>query len=188
VLHPHRDTLVHDGALAVAAAPPAGWGTGPAVTGHPVTVRRTSDEPRARLVAARPASRSRRPRAVLTALALCGGLALTACGSNGAETGQDKAPSPTASVPPSSAAPEDLVPERPPTKKDGVVSIQGTVGAGVEAGCLLLTNAGGQYVLLGTVPPDVLGQEVIVTGIADEDLATTCQQGTPFTVSQVLRR
>ncbi|MCW2622200.1 MAG: hypothetical protein JWL64_1802 [Frankiales bacterium] len=156
-----------------------------------MTVRRTSDGTAARLVGADPAGR-RRPPATGLALTLTGvGLvALTACGSNSATTGQDALPTgPGTTTAAPTPTPENLVPQRPPKKQDGVVSIQGTVSAGVEAGCLVLSNAGGQYALIGAaVTPDVIGQEVIVTGTAAEDLATTCQQGTPFNVTQVLRR
>lgn len=64
--------------------------------------------------------------------------------------------------------------------------LRGRVQEGVESGCLVLTTDQGQFLLLGG-DPEVLraGAEVVVEGAARPDQATTCQQGTPFTVREV---
>ncbi|WP_285507633.1 hypothetical protein [Actinokineospora sp. NBRC 105648] len=56
---------------------------------------------------------------------------------------------------------------------------------GVEAGCLVLATDQGQFLLLGG-DEDVIraGAEVVVEGTAQPGQATTCQQGTPFTVTK----
>ncbi|WBB77455.1 hypothetical protein O7606_14280 [Micromonospora sp. WMMD882] len=61
----------------------------------------------------------------------------------------------------------------------GGAVVTGTVTSGVEPGCLLL----GEYLLVGG-PRDVIkaGAKLTVTGKAQPDLMTTCQQGTPFLV------
>ncbi|WP_447002527.1 copper chaperone PCu(A)C [Saccharothrix isguenensis] len=69
----------------------------------------------------------------------------------------------------------------PPSRPE--VTLSGTVQVGVESGCLVLATDRGQYVLLGADPQVVrAGAEVVVEGVPQPDQATTCQQGTPFTV------
>jgi hypothetical protein len=110
-----------------------------------------------------------------------------ACGSNAPDVGGQ--PGPSAGATTTTAGPEDLVPSKPPTAKDGVVSLQGTVALGVEAGCLVLSNASGTYTLLGgKVTAAQVGSDVVVTGTVATDVASVCQQGTLFTVSEVLTR
>jgi hypothetical protein len=60
-----------------------------------------------------------------------------------------------------------------------MLTLSGTITAGVEPNCVLLDN----YLLVGG-PRDVLraGARVTVTGRVQPDLMTTCQQGTPFRV------
>lgn len=74
-----------------------------------------------------------------------------------------------------------------PTSPSGSQSVlRGRVEAGVEPGCLVLPTDSGQFLLLDG-DPHVLrpGTEVIVEGEARPGQATTCQQGTPFTVHEV---
>jgi hypothetical protein len=71
-----------------------------------------------------------------------------------------------------------------PTAK-GELTIRGSVEAGVEAGCLILTAEDGQtYQLvggdLGVIRP---GVRLEVTGSAAPGLVTICQQGIPFKVT-----
>jgi hypothetical protein len=62
------------------------------------------------------------------------------------------------------------------------VTVTGTVAEGVEAGCLVL----GRYLLIGGRGDGVrAGAKVTVTGRAQPDLVTTCQQGTPLLVETV---
>lgn len=59
------------------------------------------------------------------------------------------------------------------------LTLTGTPAGGVEARCWLLDG----YLLIG-VPPELLGtgQRITVTGRAEPDLMTTCQQGIPLRV------
>lgn len=73
---------------------------------------------------------------------------------------------------------------RPPVKETTVV---GDVVEGVEAGCYVLRVAGGKELLLigGNIQRLRAAGRVRVTGRAEPGLATTCQQGVPFIVSDV---
>lgn len=67
--------------------------------------------------------------------------------------------------------------------------LTGTVGEGVESGCLILQTAQDSYLLLGD-SPHVLqqlrpGATVTVTGYEAPDVMSFCQQGVPFWVLQV---
>ncbi|GHH34136.1 hypothetical protein GCM10017774_17680 [Lentzea cavernae] len=67
-------------------------------------------------------------------------------------------------------------------------TVRGTVSAGVESGCTLLSTPGEQYLLLGADPAiAVAGAVVEVSGRADPGAMTTCQQGTPFHVTRTQR-
>lgn len=61
-----------------------------------------------------------------------------------------------------------------------VVTVTGTVQAGVESGCLLLDG----LLLIGG-SPEVLqpGNQVTVTGRLDPGMVTFCQQGIPLIVT-----
>ncbi len=78
-----------------------------------------------------------------------------------------------------------------PAGADGKAVLTGTVEAGVEPGCVVLTDPGGAVLanLIGldtsTTPP---GSRVVVTGQFQQDLMTTCQQGKPFQVTSVEKR
>lgn len=109
-------------------------------------------------------------------------LLLSACGGTSSGDGRASAsPTSPATPAPSSgtAAPEDLV-----VGPSGRVTVlTGTVEAGVEAGCLLLTASGVLHQLVGATQRLAPGQRVTVQGRPDPALLTTCQQGTPFVVS-----
>ena len=63
------------------------------------------------------------------------------------------------------------------------MEIEGTVEAGVEAGCLILTANGKTYNLVGGDPTVLkVGARVVVRGEEQPDLVTMCQQGIPFRV------
>ena len=141
---------------------------------------------------------------------LAAGLALAGCGSgDGADTtGPPATPtsSPTTtpsatvppSVPPTSVAPSPpsvgaSVPPGGPKLPSGgpkvppgagATELTGMVESGVEPGCLLLDG----HQLVGG-PRDVLvvGARVSVTGRAQPDLMSTCQQGVPFVVESARR-
>lgn len=123
-----------------------------------------------------------RPRARWRTMTATAALAVvtvvTACSSTpGAET-----PSPT----PSSSATDQSGTEGTPTA--GPIEVTGTVTEGVEEGCLVLTDQGTTYLLLGEHDELVDGAEVTVEGTLADDGATTCQQGTPLEVQSVRPR
>ncbi|TQM79260.1 hypothetical protein FHX81_1563 [Saccharothrix saharensis] len=109
-------------------------------------------------------------------------LLVTACGQPAREPGPTGCaggvPSCAPSTAPPSTAPTTPAPSRP------VTVLRGTVQAGVEAGCLVLATDRGRFLLLGG-DPTVLreGAEVVVEGATRPGQATTCQEGTPFSVS-----
>lgn len=65
-----------------------------------------------------------------------------------------------------------------------IISVIGTVQAGVEAGCkILVTTTSRPYLLLGGDPAVVrIGARLLVTGELRPDVATFCQQGIPLKV------
>jgi len=66
-------------------------------------------------------------------------------------------------------------------------TLTGEVVAGVEDGCKLLSTGGGDYLLFGSLSRDLrYGDTVTVRGRLRPDIASTCQQGTPFEVTEVL--
>jgi len=71
----------------------------------------------------------------------------------------------------------------------GGQTITGTVTAGVEPNCILLNSGGTDYLLIvndATLREQVkAGAQVTVVGTAEKGMMTTCQQGTPFTVTAV---
>ena len=73
---------------------------------------------------------------------------------------------------------------------EGTTTLTGTVTAGVEPNCLVLDSVAGPHLLLIDDPAGKeiakVGAKVTVVGKADPRMLTTCQQGTPFVVSQVL--
>ena len=81
-----------------------------------------------------------------------------------------------------------------PSGKPGVmppmrdlIEITGVVEMGVEHGCTLLRTADALYQLTGSADPLIVpGAHLVVRGRPRLDLATTCQQGTPFQVTEVL--
>lgn len=72
------------------------------------------------------------------------------------------------------------------------MTLTGRIVEGVESGCKLLSSGRVNYLLLpsGDVSDaDIpVGAQVTVRGRPQPDVMTTCQQGTPFTVTEVLSR
>jgi hypothetical protein len=96
-------------------------------------------------------------------------------------------PPPPTSVPIAPPAGESFVPSS--AQAGGTVSqLRGTLEAGVESGCVVLTDDSGT-VLANLIGVDTattpLGTSVVVTGKFRQDLTTTCQQGKPFAVASV---
>lgn len=128
--------------------------------------------------------------AVLLMAVLAGGV-LAGCGGAGpgepdgyAQTGETvtEPPSPGA-LPPSirvSPTPRDL------DKSAVELTITGVAEEGVESGCIVMRSGDTMYNLLGGDRSTLMsGRTVIVRGKAVPGLMTTCQQGTPFQVSEV---
>lgn len=96
--------------------------------------------------------------------------------------------SPSAS--PSSPPPEDLPTPTPSGKPSGgaLTQISGTVVEGVEMGCRLIDN----YLLTpgpGISRDDLrVGATLTVRGRVRQDMMSTCQQGTPFEVIEIVSR
>ena len=67
------------------------------------------------------------------------------------------------------------------------MTFEGRVSLGVEPGCTLVEGAGRLYLLLGGADVAGLteGDQVRVTGTADPETMTTCQQGTPLRVTSL---
>lgn len=68
------------------------------------------------------------------------------------------------------------------------ITVSGVMRAGAEGRCLVLDTPGGdQYQLLNADPSVVVeGARLTVTGRVAHGVSTTCMQGKPFTVSQVV--
>ena len=126
-------------------------------------------------------------------LASCGQVPpaeVPASGSSAAEPAVTSPPTTTSSsVPvPTSAPPPPTLPTPSRALDPTVKTVRGTVSAGAESGCTLLSTPGEQYLLLGADPAiAVAGAVVEVSGRADPGATTTCQQGTPFHVTRTQR-
>ena len=134
-----------------------------------------------------------RPFLALFAVALIG-----ACGVDGGTSASNSGTSATSgsrtSTPPASTStttPTDTEnPTLPTTGRGKLVTVTGTVSAGVESGCLLLTtepaSPDGPWQLIGNTAGLEAGQQVTVRGARIDTMATTCQQGLPFEVQSVV--
>jgi hypothetical protein len=136
-----------------------------------------------------------------TLVALSVALFLAGCAGNTAGTGSAAGDSSPAPLPPPLTSPGVIDPSAGPgavpvpdadisgSAKPGLAeTVTGTVTAGVEPGCLMLTGAKGPYLLIvtGDMTKTVkVGTTVSVTGRPEPGLITTCQQGTPFVVTKV---
>jgi len=94
----------------------------------------------------------------------------------------DPSPVPPSGKPSGGAVPPgDGAPGTPQT-------VTGVVVAGVEPNCLMLRGPSAVYQLLlkayGVTRPTV-GSKVTVVGTARPDMMTTCQEGTPFVVTEI---
>jgi hypothetical protein len=126
--------------------------------------------------------------ALVVALSLAGCAGDTAATDSAAGAG---APAP-ASPSPSPSIPSGEPTTDPPGGKDtsaGTQTLTGTVAAGVEPGCLLLNGSSGSHLLVikdaKARAAATVGASVTVVGKPQPDMMTTCQQGTPFLVSEI---
>jgi hypothetical protein len=141
----------------------------------------------------------RRLSAMFFAIVLAG--SLSACASSNPTTPSATASTSAAATPPpsQSAAPSSSLNSSvlvsPPSKGStaasgaaGVTTLTGTVAGGVESGCIVLTDDAGT-VLANLMGLDTkaapIGSKVQVTGEFETDMMTTCQQGKPFSVTDV---
>ncbi|BCB84472.1 hypothetical protein Psuf_017850 [Phytohabitans suffuscus] len=130
----------------------------------------------------------RRALVVLVAAALLGGCAGTD-GTDDSSGGDAVAPSSSPSASPSSF-PENLPTPTPSGQPPAGASteVSGTVVEGVESGCRLID----QYLLLpgpGISRDDLrIGATLTVRGRVERGMMTTCQQGTPFVVTEIVSR
>lgn len=121
--------------------------------------------------------------AVLFAL-LAAGCATTGSGSG--------APPPTTSAP-TTSAPTASAPTAgaPTTSPPGAASltVDGVIEKGVEPGCLVLRAGPKSYLLQGAEATGApVAVPVRVTGELLDNVASYCQQGTPFQVDSISRR
>lgn len=125
----------------------------------------------------------------LAGVALAGSLVACAGGSDGSDA-SPSAPAPTPTAPASSAPPASSPPPGPvsPTPPPGTeITLSGQVVEGVEAGCKLLDTGSEQYLLTGDAAEELrIGDTATVRGRERPDLLSTCQQGIPFEVAEVL--
>lgn len=107
-------------------------------------------------------------------------LVVAGCGTDGAPAGgPTAAPSSTAT-----SGPDDLTPS--PGRGD-VRTYEGTVAAGVEAGCRILRTGSGAFVLVGSgVERLSEGARVTVRGTVDPGAVSLCNQGPVLRVAQVV--
>jgi hypothetical protein len=137
------------------------------------------------------------------AAALIAGLLLAGCAGDEAGDGEPT-PSPSSPAAPSPSLPSPVLPTVPPTvppesppvppispPATGApreLTITGELVSGVEAGCLLLATDTGEYLLFGEPVQQLqAGETVTLQGRVRTDMMSTCQQGTPFEVTEVLR-
>jgi hypothetical protein len=100
-------------------------------------------------------------------------LFLVACGST------EPPGTPATTPPPATTAP---APGGPVDPSEKLVTLRGTMSAGVETGCTILTADDRVYELQGSVVASLRPGPVVVHGYTLEGMMTTCQQGTPFRV------
>ncbi|MFF5085244.1 hypothetical protein ACFY36_50090 [Actinoplanes sp. NPDC000266] len=111
----------------------------------------------------------------------------------------DPAAAPAPASPPSASA-SDVIDLPVPTKPSGPTgepsqpaagakTLTGTVTAGVEPNCLILSDSSGSYLLIfddAAMRSDAtVGRKVTVAGQTKEGMMSTCQQGTPFLVTSI---
>jgi hypothetical protein len=130
--------------------------------------------------------------AVLTALSAV--LIVAGCARDAREPAGSASPAASTSpappaAEPSAPEPSDAEPSAEATSVPGGQTISGTVTAGVESNCLLLSGDGAAYLLIFDDPAmrsqAEVGASITVVGRADPGMVSTCQQGTPFLVSSV---
>jgi len=96
-------------------------------------------------------------------------------------------PSATARVPTLSVGPPAT--SKPAGTASGpTLLLDGTAEEGVEAGCVVLSAKGQQYLLIAATERVPLQVPIRVRGVVLTGVLSTCQQGTPLRVVEVSRR
>jgi hypothetical protein len=128
-------------------------------------------------------------------------LGAAACGTSDPATpspSSTTSPSQSSSVVSSPPVPSGALPptgtpalSTPSVAPGGATTLSGTVEAGVESGCIVLIGPDGA-VLANLIGMDAatapMGGQVEVTGKFQTDMMTTCQQGGPFAVAEVIEK
>jgi hypothetical protein len=141
--------------------------------------------------------RTRYPLLAAMLMAVLAGGTLAGCGgTTGDDTGQpgetaqsggavSNSPGQIPPLPPSGRV--SLPPEPDAGKNTAAeITITGIPEEGVESGCVVMRSGDKMYNLLGGDPQLLMsGRTVIVRGRPTPGLMTTCQQGTPFQVTEV---
>lgn len=97
----------------------------------------------------------------------------------------DRGPTPSSPAPTTTSPGPGSTPPTPPPGRE--TTLTGQVVEGVEAGCKLLDTGAEQYLLAGDAAAGLeIGVAVTVRGRERPDLLSTCQQGVPFEVTEVL--
>jgi hypothetical protein len=120
---------------------------------------------------------------------LCAALALAGCAASrsgvGAQGVSPGASTPAAPTPVASSPPDGSPPAASPPGSVLPMVLSGQVEAGVEAGCLILRDAGKAYDLMGGDPTIVkAGARVRVLGHLAVGVMSHCMQGEPFQVTE----
>ncbi len=126
---------------------------------------------------------------LLSLTALLAGVLLAGCGGAGGTGSDTGGAQPQYSASEGSTVSDSPVPNEP-TDKSGkpapTITITGTPTEGVENGCIVMESGGTLYLLLGGERSTLMsGRPVAVRGTPTPGLMTTCQQGTPFQVTEV---
>jgi hypothetical protein len=82
--------------------------------------------------------------------------------------------------------PPQSTPEAATSAPMELIRTVGTVMNGAEPGCLLLDTGVRRYHLVGGAEATLeVGQKVTVTGLADPNTASSCEQATPLTIDKI---
>lgn len=121
---------------------------------------------------------------LLSLSALLAGVLLAGCG--GGSTGDSGAQPDYSASEGSTVSPLPDEPTGTSGKQAPDITITGTPTEGVENGCIVMESGGTLYLLLGGERSALMsGRPVAVRGTPAPGLMTTCQQGTPFQVTEV---
>jgi hypothetical protein len=117
---------------------------------------------------------------------LLAGLLLSGCGADsGSGSGSGSSDYGSSSSSSETGGPSVSISD-PSGKSSPGITITGTPTEGVENGCIVMQSGATLYLLLGGDRSVLMsGQPVVVRGVPDPGLMTTCQQGTPFRVTEV---